>query len=89
MASSSLFFLAVSYLLPFSSLSWVGIILFSLTMILTIPVTTRRLHDVGRSGWWQLLYLTVVGIFMVLYWTLKKGTTGPNQFGPDPLAAEK
>ena len=36
-----------------------------------IAVGARRLHDTSRSGWWQLLYFTVIGIpvvfiFMVL-----------------------
>mgnify|MGYP000271174933 FL=1 len=30
-----------------------------------IAVGARRLHDTNRSGWWQLLYLTVLGIPVV------------------------
>jgi len=36
------------------------------TLIPSISVGTRRLHDTNRSGWWQLLYLTGIGIPIVL-----------------------
>ena len=45
----------------------------TVALILLIPginVFSRRLHDVGRSGWWQLLYFTIIGSFLILYWTL-------------------
>ena len=28
----------------------------------------RRLHDIGRSGWWQLLYLTGIGVILLIVW---------------------
>lgn len=48
----------------------------------TLAVSTRRLHDVGRSGWWQLLYLTVIGIIVLIIWWASKGETKENQYGP-------
>ena len=36
-------------------------------------VTVRRLHDVGKSGWWYLLVFTGIGIVPILYWASKKG----------------
>ena len=33
-----------------------------------LAVGTRRLHDVGRSGWWQLLMLTGIGYLVLLFW---------------------
>ena len=58
-------------------------------MVATLPpvvaVTTRRLHDLNRSGWWQLLCLTMVGIIPLLIWEAQPGTAGSNRFGPDPL----
>ena len=52
-------------------------------LILLIPqisAATRRLHDSGKSGWWQLLYLTIIGGFFVLYWLIRKGETNENMY---------
>lgn len=63
-------------------------IVFSLAIALpNIGLTARRLHDVNRSGWWQLIAFTIIGIPVLLYWLIKKGTDGPNRFGEDRLAA--
>lgn len=39
-------------------------------ILATIPLTIRRLHDTGRSGWWWgIVFLLNVGIFiMAFYW---------------------
>ena len=29
---------------------------------------SRRLHDIGKSGWWQLLVLTLIGIILLIVW---------------------
>lgn len=58
------------------------------TLIVLIPalaVTARRLHDVNRSGWWQLLFLLpVIGFLVILYWAVRPGTPGDNDYGPPP-----
>ena len=51
-----------------------------LTFIPSIAVATRRLHDVNKSGWWQLLMLTIIGIFPLIYWLLKKPIDEGNRF---------
>jgi uncharacterized membrane protein YhaH (DUF805 family) len=33
-----------------------------------LAVGARRLHDIGRSGWWQLLTLTGIGVLVLIYW---------------------
>jgi uncharacterized membrane protein YhaH (DUF805 family) len=48
-----------------------------------VPITaaaTRRLHDTGRSGWFQLLNLIPLGSFYVLFLLVKAGDTGSNRF---------
>ena len=56
-----------------------------LTIIPSISAAARRLHDVDRSGWWQLLYFTVIGSLVVLYWLIKKSDSGNNKHGTNPL----
>jgi uncharacterized membrane protein YhaH (DUF805 family) len=38
------------------------------TLIPSLSIGARRLHDIGRSGWWQLLALTVIGVVVLIYW---------------------
>ena len=69
------------------SLGLIGLIV-SLTLLLPgIAVSARRLHDLERTAWWLLIALTGIGLILLLIWDCIKGTTGPNRFGSDPLAA--
>lgn len=45
-------------------------LVFSLAMILPhIAVAVRRLHDIGRSGWWLLIGLIpILGTLVLIYW---------------------
>jgi len=58
------------------------------TFLPTLSVTFRRLHDVGRSAWWLLLYLTIIGALVILYWLIIEGDQGDNAYGPHPLSDE-
>lgn len=41
----------------------------SLALLLpALAVGARRLHDIGRSGWWQLLSLTGIGFLVLIFW---------------------
>jgi uncharacterized membrane protein YhaH (DUF805 family) len=60
----------------------------SLALLLPdVAVTGRRLHDIDRTAWWILIVATVIGVVLLLIWNCMKGTSGPNRFGPDPLAS--
>lgn len=44
------------------------------TFLPTIAVTTRRLHDTDRSGWFQLLALIpLVGAIILIIWYAQEG----------------
>ena len=40
----------------------------------SLAIGARRLHGIGRSGWWQLLILTGIGIILLFVWWSTKGT---------------
>jgi uncharacterized membrane protein YhaH (DUF805 family) len=49
-----------------------------------LALKVRRLHDVGRSGWWMLLGLTGIGYLVLLYWFVKDSEPGENEYGVSP-----
>ena len=52
------------------------------TIIPSLAVAARRLHDTDRSGWWQLLvFIPVIGWILLLIWLCQRGTPGSNRFG--------
>jgi uncharacterized membrane protein YhaH (DUF805 family) len=52
-----------------------------------LALAVRRLHDVGRSGWWVLILFTVIGIPVFLYWMVKDSDKGKNAYGEGPARA--
>lgn len=59
----------------------------SLALLLpALAVGTRRLHDIGRTGWWQLLLLSGIGFLVLLYWWVQPGEGAGNIYG-EPSAA--
>lgn len=52
--------------------------------IVMLTATTRRLHDTGHSGWWQLLGITIIGLLPLLYFLCKSSEQSPNQYGSIP-----
>lgn len=54
----------------------------SIALILpTIAAAARRLHDTGRSGWWQLLIITIIGIIPLIIWMASRGSQEENEYG--------
>ena len=66
----------------------------------TLALGARRLHDINRSGWWQLMLfgsgfvvatliplLVIVPFVVLIVWAIKPGDRGPNKYGPDPRQA--
>lgn len=52
------------------------------TIVPSIAVAARRLHDIDRSGWWQLLaFVPVIGWIILIVWFCQAGTPGTNRFG--------
>ena len=53
-----------------------------------IAVTVRRLHDIGKSGWWGLVALIpLIGSLILIYFAGKDSQPEINEYGPNPKAA--
>ncbi|GAA4879925.1 DUF805 domain-containing protein [Kitasatospora terrestris] len=62
--------------------------LYTLAVLLpSLAVGARRLHDTGRSGWWQLLSITVIGIIPLIVFWAQEGSTEANKYGTVPAPA--
>ena len=62
-----LFQLVVSLVLSMVSETLSGLAAL-LLLLPSLAVGARRLHDIGRTGWWQLLLFTGIGFFLLLFW---------------------
>ena len=60
--------------------------IFGLALICpTLAVAVRRLHDIGKSGWYYLFALIpLVGAIILLVWFVKDSEPGDNMYGPNP-----
>ena len=57
------------------------------TLIPSIAVSIRRLHDTGKSGWYLLMGLIpCVGGIILLVFMVNAGDSGNNEYGADPKA---
>ena len=65
---------------------WFLNIIYSLVvMIPGIAVGIRRLHDVGKSGWFLLISLIpLVGVIWLIVLLASKSNPGENQYGAEP-----
>ena len=71
---------ALSQLLTFGNV-------FSLaTVVPSISVSIRRLHDIDKSGWWLFLAFTVIGILVLIYWACVSSDEDENRYGSPELA---
>jgi len=56
-----------------------------LAMIIpSLAVTIRRLHDIGRSGWWYLIAFIPFGTLVLFVFSLLESQPGRNKWGPNP-----
>jgi uncharacterized membrane protein YhaH (DUF805 family) len=60
--------------------------LFVLAVIIpTLSVSIRRLHDIGKTGWWYLIVVVpLLGALVVLYFFVQPSQPGSNQYGSSP-----
>ena len=52
-----------------------------------LALGARRLHDINRSGWWQLMWfgiLFIVPVIVLIVWAIKPSDEGTNKYGTAP-----
>lgn len=52
----------------------------------SLTINIRRCHDLDKSGLYIFATLLIIPAFKLVF---AKGTTGPNKYGPDPLAGKQ
>lgn len=78
-------------MLPFVGRSGLFGTFYSLALVVpSLAVGARRLHDTGKSGWWQLIGLVpLIGAIALILFFVTDGHRGPNRYGPEPAGDDR
>ena len=50
-----------------------------------LAVSVRRLHDIGKSGWWYLIgFVPYIGALVLFVFFVKDSQPGENKWGANP-----
>ena len=65
-------------------------IVYGLAVIIpSIAVAVRRLHDMGKSGWWYFIgAVPIIGSIWLIVLLATDSEPGDNKWGPNPKAGE-
>ncbi len=83
-------FYMIFYLILFGidmalSLGFLAIIYALALLIPSLAVAVRRLHDIGKSGWFILISLIpFIGAIILIVFLVTDSQPGENQYGPNP-----
>lgn len=63
--------------------------IFSVALLIpSLSVAARRLHDTGRSGWWQLIALIpLIGTIILIVFLAQDSHDDENEYGLNPKLA--
>lgn len=71
----------------FGSDSLVGLVVVLALLLPALAVSVRRLHDIGKPGWWVLIGLIpLLGLIVLIVFYVKDSEAGTNAYGPNPKA---
>ena len=93
---TTLLFLAMGDTVNYTSNEWVNEVLVGLWILFFVAhiipgfaLTIRRLHDIGKSGWWYLVaFIPYIGSLIIFIFSVMPGQVGENTWGPDPKVLE-
>jgi uncharacterized membrane protein YhaH (DUF805 family) len=81
-----IFYVVVSVVDYFIHSMWLAAIYSLACLVPSISVSAHRLHDTGRSGWWQLISLIPLIGAIILIVFLAQDSHAENEYGPNPKA---
>ncbi|MES2967012.1 MAG: DUF805 domain-containing protein [Patescibacteria group bacterium] len=77
----------IQIILDIIGLVFVAMLLGLALLVPTLALGARRLHDMGRSGWWQLIgIIPVVGWIILIIWLATKTDSATNEYGAPAVA---
>ncbi|MCQ2404080.1 MAG: DUF805 domain-containing protein [Lentisphaeria bacterium] len=83
-------FIVCAVLSIIANLIHLGFLVYLYDLAVLLPclgLGARRLHDIGKSGWLQLIALIpLVGAIILIVLCAKEGIKGDNQYGAEPMA---
>jgi uncharacterized membrane protein YhaH (DUF805 family) len=60
-------------------------LLILVSLVPSLAVQVRRLHDIGKSGWWLFVGIVpIIGGIWLFALYVSEGDSGPNRYGDDP-----
>jgi uncharacterized membrane protein YhaH (DUF805 family) len=81
------FYMVINIIFSVLGLDVISMIFGLMLFVPSISVGARRLHDIGRSGWWQLIYLVpLIGLIVMIFFLAQDGHD-ENDYGVNPKSA--
>jgi uncharacterized membrane protein YhaH (DUF805 family) len=74
----------INIVLAVLGLDFISMLVGLALLIPSLSIATRRLHDTGRTGWWQLIILVPVIGLIVLIIFLVQDSHDTNDYGASP-----
>jgi uncharacterized membrane protein YhaH (DUF805 family) len=84
-----LIYMIINIVLAVLGLDFISLIVGLGLLIPSISIAARRLHDTGRSGWWQLIALVPIIGFIILIVFLAQDSHDTNDYGVNPKFGEE
>lgn len=79
----------VAFVLGLFNMNMLALLFQLAVLVPSLAVGSRRLHDIGKSGWFQLVCLIpLLGWILLIYWFVQP-SAGPNQYGEGPATLEE
>ena len=79
-----LIYMIINIALAIFGLDIIGGLVGLALLVPSISIGTRRLHDTGRSGWWQLIYFVpLIGLIVMIVF-LTQDSHDANEYGVNP-----